>query len=128
MNRAIKKSKISRQTEAFDLYRNGFSKNEIAEMLGVNRSTVTRYFCNPTKADVEDFYENCAYGSYTTGDGEIIPFNRRYKPLSDKTRQVENIVRKEWYYQDGTPWEDRIFNSEKKVVVFTAIAYVPVAI
>ncbi len=118
MTKTIKQSKLSRQAEAMELYSNGFSKNEIAEMLGVNRSTVTRYFYSPTRAEVEDFSENYAYGAYYTNGGEVVPFNRRYKPLSDKARWVTDIVRKEWYYQDNTPWCERVYNSTNKFVVY----------
>jgi transposase-like protein len=118
MNNTNKKHKLSRQAEAMELYRRGFSQNEIAEILGINRSTVSRYFCRPTSAEIEDFYENHAYGSFFTEDGEFVPFNRRYKPLSDKKRWVENIIKTEWYYQDGTDWEQRIYNSVNKFAVY----------
>ena len=111
-------SKLSRQHEAMELYRKGFSQNEIAEILGIHRSTVSRYFHRPSDDEIEEFYENSAYGSYITKDGEIVPFNRRYKPLKDKTRRVHNIVKTEWYYQDNTDWEQRFYNSLNKCVVY----------
>ena len=66
-------------------------------MLDINQSTVSRYFRNPSRSEVEDFYENWAYGSYIMEDGEKIPFNRRYKPLADKTRWVKGKVGNEYY-------------------------------
>jgi len=103
--------KKSRQKEAVSLYRKNFSQVEIAEILNVNQSTVSRYFNNPTKGEVEEFYENSAYGSYFTKNGEKVPFNRRYKPLADKERFVDSIVKTEYYYTDGTYWPDRFHNS-----------------
>jgi transcriptional regulator with XRE-family HTH domain len=114
------KHKLSRQADAMELAKNGFSQNEIAEILGVHRSTVSRYFNSPTPAEVEDFYENHAYGAYYTKEGEKVFFNRRYQPLDNKGRWVKDIVKSEWYYQDGTPWVVRFFNSQNKHVVYTS--------
>ena len=112
------KHRQSRQEEALTLYKKGFSKNEIAEILGINRSTVTRYFYSPTAAEAEDFYNNYAYGAYITKSGEKIPFNRRYRVLYDKKHWAKQFVAQEWYYQDNTPWEHRFYNSIYKIVVY----------
>lgn len=102
-----------------ELYKNGFSKNEIAEMLGVNRSTVTRYFYSPTKAEMSEFYDKSAYGAYIMKDGTKIPFNRGYMPL-DGSGWVEGYASQEWYYNDAMSWEHRIYNSNKRTVTYTA--------
>lgn len=119
MNKTTKKSKMSRREEAMELYEQGFSKNEIAEILNLNRSTVTRYFYSPTSAERDDFNSNHAYGAYYTSDGEKILFNRSYQPLKDKGMWVKNIVKQEWYYKDFTPWEQRIKNSNNQTVVYS---------
>jgi transcriptional regulator with XRE-family HTH domain len=110
--------KQSRQKEAINLYRKSFSQVEIAEILNVNQSTVSRYFNNPSRSEIEDFYENEAYGSYFTKDGKKIPFNRRYKPLEDKELWVDSIIKTEYYYTDGTYWPDRFSNSVKRKPVY----------
>lgn len=98
----------------------GFSQKEIATLVGVHQSTVSRILNNPTEKEAEDFYENSAYGAYTTNTGERIVFNRRYRPLSDKSRWVENIASKEWFYNDRTSWKDRFHQSSKQKVIFKA--------
>lgn len=111
--------KINEQTQKiFELYRYGFNQTEIAEILGLHQSTVSRRFQNPPKEKQEHFNENHAYGAYITKHGERILFNRRYKPLSDKKRFVKDIVKQEWFYNDGTSWADRFYNSQNEIVVY----------
>lgn len=112
------KHKRSRQEEAIELYRRGFSQNEIAEILGVNQSTVSRYFNNPTRAEVEDFYENFAYGSRVTTSGNRIVFNRRYRDIEGLQYLGEEIARTEYYYNDGTYWSDRFHHSINRKPVY----------
>jgi transcriptional regulator with XRE-family HTH domain len=111
MKKEIKKHKRSRQEEAISYYRKGFSQTEIAEIIGVNQSTVSRYFNNPTSSEVEDFYENYAYGARVLKSGQKVPFNRRYRDLEDATYTNEDVERTEWYYNDGTFWPERFHNS-----------------
>lgn len=114
-----KQTRQERAERAIDLYQEGFSKNEVAEILNVDRSTVTRYFYNPTAEEKEDFYENHAYGAYWTKGGEKVLFNRRYKPLSNRKRWVNEIVKQEWYYMDTTPWVRKVQNSNNHTVVYS---------
>lgn len=118
MKREIKKHRRSRQDEAIALYKKGFSQNEIAQILGINQSTVSRYFNNPTKHEVEDFYQNYAYGAYHRKNGSKVYFNRRYQPLENNDWHVPDVVHQEWYYNDGTYWPERFYNSINKVVVY----------
>lgn len=118
MKKKVRKHKLSRQEEAIALFKKGFGQKEIASILGISQSTVCRYFTNPTKNEKEDFYENFAYGVYITKSGERILFNRRYKPLRDKTEFVKDIERQEWFYNDGTYWEERFFNSVNEIPFF----------
>lgn len=112
----IKKYKLSRQEEAISYYRKGFSQSEIAEILKIHQSTVSRYFNNPTRAEIEDFYENYAYGSKITETGRKIPFNRRYKDFEKITN--EKIVKTEYYYNDGTFWPDRFYHSIHRIPIY----------
>lgn len=94
------------------MYSKGFRQSEIATILGINQSTVSRYLNNPSPKEIEDFYENSPYGAYYTKKGEKILFNRRYKPLKNKNMWVSDIVKQEWYYSDGTWWDERFWRSE----------------
>lgn len=117
MPREIKKSKKSRQDEAISLYKKGFSQKEIAEILGINQSTVSRYFNNPTKHEVEDFYRNYAYGAKVTEDDRKIFFNRRYQLLNPEEKDIET-VKTEYYYNDGTYWPDRFYHSTHRIAIY----------
>lgn len=112
----MKKHNKSRQEEAISYYRKGFSQSEIAEILGINQSTVSRYFNNPTKAEVEDFYENYAYGARITETGRKIVFNRRYRDFEGTTN--EKITKTEYYYNDGTFWPERFYHSINRIAVY----------
>jgi transcriptional regulator with XRE-family HTH domain len=112
----MKKHSKSRQEEAIAYYRKGFSQSEIAKILGVNQSTVSRYFNNPTKAEIEDFYVNYAYGARVTETGKKIVFNRRYQDIEGSSN--EKIVKTEYYYNDGTFWPDRFYHSVYRIPVF----------
>lgn len=94
-----------------ELYKKGFSKKEIADFLGVNVTTVYRYFSNPSRKEKEDFYKNSAYGVYYTKNGGKVLFNRKYQPLRDKTEWVKDIIKTEWFYNDSSIWEERFYNS-----------------
>ena len=105
---------------AREMYRLGFKQEDIALKFEVDQSTISRWLRpkNLGKADKENFYENWAYGAFTTESGERVLFNRQYKPLDDKKRFVENVVKQEWFYTDATPWPERIENSIKQNVVY----------
>jgi len=108
----------SRQEEAVSYYRKGFSQSEIAEILGVSQSTISRYFNNPTRAEIEDFYENYAYGARVTKNGKKIVFNRRYRDIEGSSDDDDKVVRTEYYYNDGTFWADRFYHSVYRIPVF----------
>jgi len=61
---------------------------------------------------------NYPYGMWTCTDGEQILFNRKYQPLNDKERLVENIDKSKeiFFYDDGScPWDGtRLFDEYKK--------------
>lgn len=107
-----------KQKQAIEMYSEGFTQKEISEALSIHQSTVSRYLNNPSSKEVEDFYENYAYGVYTTIHGKRILFNRRYKTLHDKKVPTEKIKKTEWFYNDGTRWEERFFNSKNKIVIY----------
>jgi hypothetical protein len=65
----------------------------------------------------KDFYQYHAYGEYHTKDNEVVPFNRFYQPLEDNNRWVENIKHQVYFYDDWTPWEEKISNSEKRKAI-----------
>jgi len=109
---------IMKQDQVIDMYARGFTQSAIAEYLGVHQSTVSRYLTNPNRKEEENFYENYAYGVYTTKSGERVLFNRRYKPLSDKKRIVKDIEKTEWFYNDGTWWNERFHNSKNEIVIY----------
>lgn len=115
----MKKHNRSRQEEAISYYRKGFSQSEIAEILGINQSTVSRYFNNPTSAEKEDFYENYAYGARVTESGYKVYFNRRYRDIEGATD--EPIIKTEYYYNDGTFWPDRFFHSVHRIPVYDSL-------
>jgi len=114
------KHKKSRQDKAIALYRKGFSQSEIAAYLGVNQSTVSRYFNNPTSAEIEDFYENHPYGSNVLKSGQKIPFNRRYRNIENVEFDRSELDYVEWYYNDSTYWDERFYNSLNRKAVFTS--------
>ncbi len=112
---------MQKQRQAVELYSAGFSQSEIAQILGIHQSTVSRYFNKPSSHEIEDFYENHAYGAFIVKDGTAILFNRRYKPLADKNLWVKDIVKTVWFYNDGTRWQDRFTNSIKQIPVYTQV-------
>ena len=63
----------------------------------------------------KEFFENHAYGAYHTKSGERILFNRRYQPLDDRERWVEDIIYHEFFYDEGTKWRDRLYNSANEI-------------
>lgn len=112
----MKKHRKSRQEEAIAYYRKGFSQTEIAQILGINQSTVSRYFNNPTRSEVEDFYENYAYGAKVTESGEKIFFNRRYRDIEGSSN--EKTKKTEYYYNDGTLWPERFYHSIHRIPLY----------
>jgi hypothetical protein len=110
-----------KQKQVIEMYAKGFRQVEIAKTLNINQSTVSRYLTNPSPKEIEDFYENKPYGAYYTKDGEKVLFNRRYKPLNDKTRWVEGVIKQEWYYSDGTWWDERFWRSENLDPIYESI-------
>lgn len=107
-----------KQKQAATMYAKGFTQTEIAQALGIHQSSVSRYLTKPTAKEKEDFYENSAYGAYITKSGERILFNRRYKPLTDKGRWVEDIAEQEYFYNDSTCWKKRIYNSTNEITIY----------
>ena len=116
----MEKHKQSKQEQATTYYKKGFSQKEIAEILGVHQSTVSRYFNNPTRSEVEDFYENYAYGSNVLKNGQRVPFNRRYRDLERISYSNEERDYVEWYYNDGTYWSERFENSVNRKPISTS--------
>ncbi len=114
----MKKHNKSRQEEAVALYTKGFSQSEIAQILGVHQSTVSRYFNNPTSYEVEDFYENKAYGARLYDDGTKVYFNRRYRDLDQIDVTEKKEIKVEYYYNDGTFWPDRFYHSLNRIPVY----------
>lgn len=65
----------------------------------------------------KDFFKNMPYGAYITHSGERILFNRHYQPIAAMQRRVEDIKYKEFFYDDATPWGQKVYNSENEIVV-----------
>jgi len=116
----MQKHKQSKQEQAISYYKKGFSQKEIANILGVHQSTVSRYFNNPTRAEIEDFYENYAYGANVLKNGQRVFFNRRYHNLGNTTFNNEDREYVEWYYNDGTYWSERFNNSINRKPISTS--------
>ena len=62
------------------------------------------------KAQIYEYHrKRCAYGIWTTSDGEKVPFNRDYEALGENNvgRWVENIIQGKtiyFYDDDSAPW------------------------
>lgn len=110
---------MDRKTEILELFNKGFNQSEIASILGISQTTVSRNFTAPSKKEREDFYQNRAYGAYITRSGERVLFNRKYQPLEDKSRWVKDIVGQEWFYSSQTNWMNRIYNSDNQIVIYS---------
>lgn len=90
---------------------------KIASQLNIKPATVYRYLNKPTKNEAEHFRQCRPYGLRKV-DGKYEFFNRRYESLPHY--HVEHdCADNEYYYNDGTDWLERFYNSAGRDNIYT---------